>query len=114
MSLSELLALMVLVGVVAYWLNAMQAKELARNEGRLCCKGLGLIFLDDTVVLKRIRPVRNEDGHVVLRREYQFEFSSDGHQRCRGKITLLAKGLEDIVMEAYRQPDQSPEQSIDD
>lgn len=106
MSLSELLALIALLLVVAYWLNAMQAKELARREGRRRCQTLDLVFLDDTVVLKKLRLVRNTLGQLVLRREYQFEFSSDGSRRYRGDITLLSKRLEGISMEAYRSPEQ--------
>jgi len=108
-SVSELLTLAVLVGVIAYWFSGMRAKELARREGRLRCQGLGLIFLDDTVVLKRLRLVRDGLSYMVFRREYHFEFSSDGSRRYRGEITLLGQLLEDIVMDAYRVPDQSPE-----
>lgn len=73
------------------------------------CQGLGLVFLDDTVVLKRLRLARDGLSRLVFRREYRFEFSSDGSQRYRGEITLLGQSLEDIVMDAYRVPDQYSE-----
>lgn len=110
MSISELLVVIALVAVVTYWLRAMQAKELARHEGRKRCQGLGLMFLDDTVVLKKLRLSRDQSGRMAIWRQYQFEFSSDGSQRYRGEIMLLGKELEHIVMAAYR----VPAQSIDD
>jgi len=110
MPIPELLALMVLVAVLAYWLLAMKAKETARQLGRQRCRDLGLIFLDDTVVLRKLSLVRNAAGQRVIRRQYQFEFSSDGSQRYRGRITLTNNRLDEIVMDAYR----LPVRSIDD
>ena len=102
--MSEFLALMVLVAVIIYWMSAMRAKESARVAGRERCELLGLIFLDDTVVLKKLRLVRDGLGRVVFRRHYYFEFSGDGQQRSHGEITLLGRLPEDIVMAAYRLP----------
>lgn len=113
MSLVEPLSVLLLISIVLYWFNAMQAKEVARREGRLCCHGLGLLFLDDSVVLKKVRLARSELGQVILRREYQFEFSSDGSQRYRGKISLMGKTLDDVIMEAYREPESDPPSSLD-
>jgi len=107
MPISELLTLTALVAVIIYWLLAMKAKETARYLGRQRCQCLGLTFLDDTVVLKKLRLVRNEAGQRVIRRQYQFEFSSDGSQRYRGQIILSDNRLEAIVMDAYRLPAQS-------
>jgi hypothetical protein len=107
MSIAEILTMLALVAVVAYWMRAMQAKERARYEGRQRCQGLGLIFLDDTVVLKKLRLGRDSLGRLAFRRYYQFEFSSDGSQRYCGDITLLGYSLENITMDAYRVPEQS-------
>jgi len=107
MPIPEFLTLTLLVAVVAYWLLAMKAKETARQMGRQRCRDLGLIFLDDTVVLRKLGLARDADGRRAIRRQYQFEFSSDGSRRYRGWITLTNNRLDEIVMDAYRLPLQS-------
>ena len=107
MPIAEFLTLAALVAVIAYWLLAMKAKETARQVGRLRCRDLGLIFLDDTVVLKKLGLARDADGRRVIQRQYQFEFSSDGSRRYRGRITLTNNRLDEIVMDAYRLPVRS-------
>jgi len=67
------------------------------------CKAQDVFFLDETVVQNKVRVRRNSAGHLVLYREYRFEFSSDGAYRYRGKICLLGKQVVSIEMEAYRQ-----------
>lgn len=109
MQISDLLSLMVLVAVVTYWLSAMQAKETARHAGRKRCQGLGLIFLDDTVVLKKLRLVRDDLGRMAIQRLYHFEFSSDGSQRYHGAVTLLGNNPVNFMMDAYRIAEQSIE-----
>jgi len=85
----------------------MRAKELARQKGRQRCDDLGLILLDDSVALKKLKLTRSNLGHVIIWRKYQFEFSSDGGQRYRGEIILSGKNLLNIIMDAYRVPSQS-------
>ena len=107
MPITEFLTLTILVVVIAYWLLAMKAKETARQLGRQRCRDLGLIFLDDTVVLRKLGLVRNAAGQRVIQRQYQFEFSSDGSRRYRGRITLTNNRLDEIIMDAYRLPVRS-------
>jgi len=85
----------------------MQAVELARQKSRQRCRNLGLVLLDDSVALEKLRLARNNHGRIEIWREYQFEFTSDGDQRYNGEITLLGKSLINIVMEAYRIPAQA-------
>jgi len=108
-SVSELLLLLALLAVIVYWLDAMRAKEMARREGRQRCQELGLVFLDDSVVMQKLRLKRDEQGRMLIWRQYQFEFSSDGSRRYRGDIMLSGKVLDDLVMDAYRLPDEFSE-----
>ena len=50
----------------------------------------GLLFLDDTVALESVRPVRDEEGHVTLRRIYAFEYSDTGDTRHKGRVVMLS------------------------
>ena len=103
---TELLWILSLAAVVWFWLDSMRTNELARNIGRHACEKSEVLFLDDTVVLQKIRMRRNTNGQMTLYREYQFEFTSDGSQRYKGKIALNGKRLIDVQLEAHRIPQE--------
>jgi len=89
MTLVELVTLFALAA--AGWLvwSNLKAREFANAAIGNACRVEGLLFLDDTVGLESIRPVRNDDGHVCLRRIYGFEYSDNGHNRRKGTVTLI-------------------------
>ena len=94
--------LLVLFAGASYWWNASRAKEVARLFGRRACEREDVQFLDDTVVLSRVRLRRNANGQLVLRREYRFEFASDGGHRYDGYLVLLGHQLAQLTLEPYR------------
>jgi len=98
----NLFLVFVLFAGALYWWNASRDKELARLYGRHACEREDVQFLDDTVVLSRVRPQRNEKGQLVLRREYRFEFASDGGRRYEGYLVLLGHQLLQLTLEPYR------------
>jgi uncharacterized protein DUF3301 len=71
----------------------MRAREAANVAMCDTCKAEGLLFLDDTVILVSVWPVRNDEGHVALRRVYAFEYSDTGHNRCKETITLVGDSV---------------------
>lgn len=98
---SDLFILLIMIAGVFYWLNAMRCKELAREAGKVACKKYDLIFLDDTVVIQKIRLRRSPAGSMKLYREYQFEFTSDGVYRYKGVVSMTGKLVKNINMDAY-------------
>ncbi len=102
MQASELMLLALFVVVIWYWLDAMRTKELARQAGRAACERDQLAFLDDTVVLQKIRLRRNQSGALVVWRGYDFEFSSDGSSRYKGSIDMLGKDVSRLFLEPHR------------
>ena len=76
----------------AGWLvwDTMKARETANDAMRAACRRSGYFFLDDTVSLKSVRPMRDRDGRLRLSRMYTFQYSDTGHNRRDGSITLLA------------------------
>ena len=94
--------LILLLGAVLYWWDASRAKEIARLHGRRACDREGVQFLDDTVVLNRVRLRRNANGQLAIRREYRFEFASDGGRRYDGYMVLLGNQLLQLDLEPYR------------
>lgn len=102
MSSTEILTLLALGGAVAWWLDAIRTKEIARQAGRQACDDAGVEFLDDTVVLTRLRLRRDSRGQLRIYREYRFEFASDGTRRYDGNMALLGKRVNGINLEPYR------------
>jgi hypothetical protein len=85
------------VAAVAWFLwDSLTAREAANVELREACRAQGLLFLDDTVALDRIRLARDGDGRMKLRRVYRFEYSDTGHDRRRGHVTLLGSTIERV------------------
>jgi hypothetical protein len=58
------------------------------------CADEGLQFLDDTVAIRSLRLIRDDDGRLRLRRVYGFEYSDTGDNRRPGTVTLLGQRVE--------------------
>ena len=90
----EILAfLLVACGGWFLW-DSLKVRELANAAMRAACKQHGLLFLDDTVALQSVWPVRGSNGHLTLRRVYEFEYSDTGHNRRKGSITMTGNAIE--------------------
>ena len=98
----ELAIIILLVSSLYYWLDSIQAKENATQHAKNSCKNVLLEFLDDTVLIKKMRLRRNSHGRLSIYREYEFEFSSTGEFRYKGRVRLLGKYLIDVEMQPYQ------------
>lgn len=85
----EIVGLLALGGIAWFWHDIVKAREVAVRAARAACESEGLQLLDDTVAIASLRPTRNDDGRIVLRRIYAFEFSDTGDNRRRGSVVLL-------------------------
>lgn len=95
MNNAELIAL-ILLGVLAwFWLDSIKVRELGVKAARQSCMREGVQLLDDTVAFRSLRPVRDADGRMQLRRVYDFEYSGSGNDRYRGTVILLGR---EVVM----------------
>ena len=104
MDTGQILILLLLFLAAWYWLDSLHIKHLASDAGRQECDRANLEFLDDTVVLRKIRLSRDKSGRVQIKRKYRFEFTSDEHNRYTGDITMLGKRVQHIALEPYRLP----------
>jgi hypothetical protein len=98
----ELSAIALAVGAMWFWFDSLRARERAVAAGRSACGRYGLQFLDETVAFVRLRPARDDDGRLRLRRTYVFEFSDTGDNRRQGVIVTLGSDLADVQMEPFR------------
>lgn len=102
MTAFDLIFIVILLALIFYWLDSLRAKEIATKNALAECKKVLLEFLDDTVVIKKVRLRRNTQGKIAFYREYQFEFTSTGRYRYKGRIRLLGRYLIDVEMEPYQ------------
>jgi len=84
----ELLFLLVIVPLLWFWIDSLRARELAVRAAAQACAEEGLQLLDETVSGQRVRPCRNDEGRLGLRREFGFEFTDTGDNRRRGNLVL--------------------------
>jgi hypothetical protein len=98
MTLLEALSLLAAAGAAGLLWTSLKAREAANAAMRAACRAEGLLFLDDTVALQSMRPSRDGDGRMALRRIYGFEYSDTGDNRRRGSVTLLGPRIVAIDM----------------
>lgn len=96
------LILLILAAFVWFWIDSLRALDAARHAGKLACKKYDVQFLDDAISGIALALVRDEFGRLALRRTYRFEFSKTGDSRLEGRLTLLGKKVESVVMEPYQ------------
>ncbi len=88
-----------------YWWQSGEFKNRALDLATQHCQQLGLQLLDQSMVIRGYWPVRRVSGRWLIRRTYQFEFTSTGHQRYRGNLVLMGFIPDSIELEAYQIPD---------
>jgi len=84
-----------------WWHDSMRARERALAVAGAACRRDELQFLDETVECVRTRPSRDDQGRLVLRRTYGFEFSDTGNNRRRGSVVILGTTVESVVLEPF-------------
>ena len=97
--MSEILYLVILGFIVWFWRDSMQAKELAVKASSRACKQINAQFLDQTVVLTKLRLCRTKSGTMALCRLYTFDFTLDGQVRREGVITMKGQLILDLVLD---------------
>jgi hypothetical protein len=97
--------LLALFGAAAwYWYAGLHAREQAIAVGRRACADSGLQFLDESVVLRRLRMARNADGQLQFQRDFHFEFSDTGDNRRPGVVRMLGERVEWVSLDGEWQP----------
>ena len=113
LSLSFLFWSTVAVALVAFWWHSDRIKALALAQVTRVCREQDLQLLDQTMVLRGLWVVRGPTGFLMLRRRYQFEFTSTGAARYRGQVVLLGRQIVSLEMEPHVMPDEpDPERRL--
>jgi hypothetical protein len=88
--------------VASYWFQSQKIKELAYQAVKSHCQSVQVQMLDDYVAPQGIGVRRDNTGRLCLQRTFGFEFTSTGESRYNGKIIMLGRQVDGIVMEPYR------------
>lgn len=99
--MAESITLLLLAALVWLWFDSMRARERALATGKRACERNGLMFLDETVECVGLGFARDDDGRMVLRRTYGFEFSDTGNNRRSDSIVMLGGEVESLYTEPY-------------
>lgn len=90
---------------VWFWLDSARAREIATERARVECKRRGLLFLDDTVSLRRVR-LRTTPQGLRFRRQFDFDFNDGTEARYRGGVTVLGSVVVDFDLGGWRDTGQ--------
>ena len=106
MSLEAIFILTLLAALASFWWKSDKIKRLAIDFVERRCEAEQLQLLDQTLVLRGLAPVRNQVGNLVLKRHYQFEFTSTGEARHKGCITMHGLRAVNLHLAPYLLPDE--------
>ena len=85
---SQLLLVLALLAVLGFWWSSLKARELAVTTAKMQCQRQTVQFLDQTVAVSRIKPIRLNSGSIGWQRHYRFEFTDDGAHRDTAFLTV--------------------------
>ena len=102
----ELFWLLPLLAIAWFMWDSLKAREAAVTASRAACAAEGLQFLDDTVAIQAVRPVR-DSGALKLRRVYGFEYTESGDSRRKGSIVLIGDRVLVLNLE-FQRPQHLP------
>lgn len=91
-----------IVGFGWFWLDSLNARDIAVAAGRQAAEKYGLQLLDETVAFAKLWAARDFAGHMRLQRTYHFEVSDTGTNRLPCRITLLGKHVESLYIPPHR------------
>lgn len=100
--MGTLITLLILAGIVWFWLDSTRSKEIAVQASVQACREIGVQFLDQTVSLSKMKPVRNAKGRLTFMRIYSFDFSLNGAERLQGRAVMYGQTVKQIHLD---QPD---------
>ncbi len=96
--------LLLALGGWTLWAS-LRAREAAVDASRKACQADGYLFLDDTVAIETLSAVRDDDGHLKIRRVYGFEYSETGNDRHPGRAIVIGSRVVAIELAPRSAPE---------
>lgn len=102
MDLTDLCIMFVIASIgILLWQNA-GLSERALSLAAQHCDNQEVQLLDQTIALMGMGFYRDKRGNVSLSRRYEFEFTSTGEQRYKGRIRLAGRQLIEASLDPHR------------
>jgi hypothetical protein len=101
MSWFEIIGAAILGGLFWLWFESTRVHEIAVGRARRQCEAEEVQFLDDTVSLANIRPTRDHNGRLTLKRTYTFEYSDTGNNRELGSVVMLGQEVQRLSVRPH-------------
>ncbi|WP_191603018.1 DUF3301 domain-containing protein [Marinomonas algicola] len=98
--LIDIVIFIILAAIGYFWWNANSVRENALAHVKTHCKKHDVQLLDQSVALQKWRIIWSK-GQLRIKREYQFEFTSTGEARYKGKVTFESSNPIKIELPAY-------------
>lgn len=105
MNIYDLITLAIIAAIIMIIVDHINTGRIAKLAAKRYCEQHNLQFLDQNVVLEKLRPCRSKQRLFGIKRTYRFEFSSIGDYRYQGKISLISKRVASIELDAYKTQD---------
>ncbi|TNG00060.1 MAG: DUF3301 domain-containing protein [Gammaproteobacteria bacterium] len=105
-----LFLLVITIIIFWIWYSGVRAMETALMIARNACHEAGVQFLDGSVYLKKIWPIRLANGWVGMLRFYRFDYTDTGNERLSGLVVLAGSDLEYLQMENHTIVTTNPDQ----
>jgi len=97
--MSAIIYLFIAGFVLWFWYDSMRARELAIDASSAACARMNAQFLDQTVVLTRLRLCRTPRGKMSLCRLYVFDITIDGTVRRTGVVKMIGHQIVELVLD---------------
>lgn len=98
LTLGELLVILAGGLAALYALGAMRVRELALQAVIRAGNRDDFQLLDQSVHIQRISMSRDDAGRWRIWRQYRFDYSYDGVERCEGHVIMLGRQLRAVVV----------------
>jgi len=87
----EIISLTLLCALAWLWYDSIHVRDICIRAAKAACAADGLQLLDDTVAIASLKLARDDDGRLLLRRAYNFDYSETGDNRRRGSVVMLGE-----------------------
>lgn len=91
MPIFETISLAILCALAWLWYDSLHVRGIGIRAAKAACAAEDLQLLDDTVVIAGLKLARDDDGRLLLRRTYNFDYSETGDNRRRGSVVMLGE-----------------------
>ncbi len=97
----EIILAIIITVLLLFWSDDIKTREHALQAVRQYCDKFDLQLLDECVALNLLRLRRNNEGKMTFFRQYEFEFSATGIDRCKGRIKMSGKNIDTIQVDVH-------------